>query len=128
MTPDQLVRVVRAAAVGDADAELDVDQAVAGVHGRLERAQDVDEARALNQKERHRMTETLTARGFVVTPSQANFVLVNLARPARPVYDALLQKGVIVRPFPSLPTSLRVTLGTERENDRFLTALAEVLS
>ena len=38
-----------------------------------------------------------------------------------------LKKGVIVRPFPSLPTSLRVTLGTERENDRFLVALGEVL-
>ena len=88
----------------------------------------VETARQLNQKERRRVTETLTARGLAVTPSQANFVLVDLARPARPVYDALLQKGVIVRPFPSLPTSLRVTLGTERENDRFLTALAEVLS
>jgi histidinol-phosphate aminotransferase len=44
------------------------------------------------------------------------------------VYDALLKKGVIVRPFASLPSALRVTLGTERENDRFLGALAEVLT
>ena len=41
---------------------------------------------------------------------------------------ALLKKGVIVRPFGVLPSSLRVTLGTERENDRFLNALAEVLA
>ncbi|HVY27224.1 MAG TPA: histidinol-phosphate transaminase [Polyangiaceae bacterium] len=88
----------------------------------------VQTARALNQKERTRVTETLTTRGLAVTPSQANFVLVDVQRPARAVYDALLKKGVIVRPFASLPTSLRVTLGTERENDRFLTALAEVLS
>ena len=67
-------------------------------------------------------------RGLAVTPSQANFVLVDVKRPARAVYDALLRKGVIVRPFASLPTSLRVTLGTERENDRFLGALAEVLA
>jgi histidinol-phosphate aminotransferase len=33
-----------------------------------------------------------------------------------------------VRPFGSLPTSLRVTVGTERENERFLKALSEVLS
>jgi histidinol-phosphate aminotransferase len=85
-------------------------------------------ARALNSKERLRVTEALTTRGLTVAPSQANFVLVDVKRPARPVYDALLQKGVIVRPFASLPTSLRVTLGTERENDRFLGALAEVLS
>jgi histidinol-phosphate aminotransferase len=94
----------------------------------LDDREHVEKARALNEKERRRVTETLTSRGLAVTPSQANFVLVDVARPARPVYDALLQKGVIVRPFPSLPTSLRVTLGTERENDRFLTALAEVLS
>jgi histidinol-phosphate aminotransferase len=87
----------------------------------------VQTARALNRKERQRVTETLTARGLAVVPSQANFVLVDLKRPARPVYEALLHRGVIVRPFPSLPTSLRVTLGTERENDRFLAALAEVL-
>ena len=88
----------------------------------------VETARALNRKERARVTEALTARGLAVAPSQANFVLVDVKRPARVVYDALLLKGVIVRPFASLPTSLRVTLGTERENDRFLAALWEVLT
>jgi histidinol-phosphate aminotransferase len=88
----------------------------------------VQTARALNQKERRRLTETLSARGLGVAPSQANFILVDVKRPARPVYDALLHQGVIVRPFASLPSSLRVTVGTERENDRFLAALGEVLS
>jgi len=88
----------------------------------------VSSARALNQQERARVSEALTARGLSVAPSQANFVLVDVKRPARAVYDALLKKGVIVRPFASLPTSLRVTLGTERENNRFLAALAEVLT
>jgi len=94
----------------------------------LDDAAHVETARALNQKERQRVAEALRGRGLVVAPSQANFILVDLGRPARAVYDALLQKGVIVRPFASLPTSLRVTLGTERENDRFLAALAEVLT
>jgi histidinol-phosphate aminotransferase len=85
-------------------------------------------ARSLNAKERKRLTETLSSRGLAVAPSQANFVLVDVKRPARAVYDALLKKGVIVRPFASLPSSLRVTVGTERENDRFLSALSEVLS
>jgi len=85
-------------------------------------------ARSLNQSERQRVTAALEARGLWVAPSQANFVLVDVKRPARPVYEALLKQGVIVRPFASLPTSLRVTLGTERENDRFLTALQAVLS
>ena len=94
----------------------------------LDDTDHVDTARALNKKERQRVTNALGALGLGVTPSQANFVLVDVRRPARAVYEALLRKGVIVRPFPSLPTSLRITLGTERENDRFLAALAEVLS
>lgn len=88
----------------------------------------VQTSRALNQKERRRLTESLTALGLTPAPSQANFVWVDLGRPARPVYDALLRLGVIVRPFAGLPTSLRVTVGTERENDRFLNALGQVLS
>ncbi|HKY37555.1 MAG TPA: histidinol-phosphate transaminase [Polyangiaceae bacterium] len=88
----------------------------------------VQTSRSLNGKERKRLTETLCSRGLAVAPSQANFILVDVKRPARAVYDALLRRGVIVRPFASLPSSLRVTVGTERENDRFLSALSEVLS
>jgi histidinol-phosphate aminotransferase len=88
----------------------------------------VETSRALNQRERLLMTEALTGRGLSVAPSQANFLLVDVKRPARAVYEALLQKGVIVRPFASLPTSLRVTLGTERENERFLNAIGQVLA
>jgi histidinol-phosphate aminotransferase len=86
------------------------------------------ESRALNGMERARLSEELEELGLVVTPSQANFVLVDVGRPARPVYDALLRHGVIVRPFGNLPTSLRVTAGLPRENDRFLEALRKVLA
>ena len=37
---------------------------------------------------------------------------------------ALEQRGVVVRPFSGV--GLRVTIGTPAQNDRFLTALAEV--
>ncbi len=87
----------------------------------------VEESRRMNSAERVRLTQALEGMGLAVAPSQANFILVDLARPARPVYDGLLERGVIVRPFGNLPTSLRVTCGLPRENDRFLAALAEVL-
>jgi histidinol-phosphate aminotransferase len=87
----------------------------------------VEKSRSLNQRERKRVTARLESLGLGVAPSQANFVLVDLKRPARPVYDALLRKGVIVRPFPSLPTHLRITIGTESQNERLLTALGEAL-
>ena len=85
-------------------------------------------SRTANTTERARLTRELTGMGLAVAPSQANFVLVDLGRPARPVYDKLLERGVIVRPFGNLPTSLRVTCGLPHEDDRFLSALQEVLA
>jgi len=45
-------------------------------------------------------------------------------------YDDLLRKGIIVRPVANygLPEHIRVTVGTEAENARFLQALEEVLA
>jgi histidinol-phosphate aminotransferase len=62
-------------------------------------------------------------------PSQANFLSINLGRPAGPVYDALLRQGVITRPLASyaMPNYLRVTVGTQAENTRFLDALRRCL-
>lgn len=88
----------------------------------------VQRSRSLNGAERERLARELSAMGLSVAPSQANFVLADVRRPARPVYDALLRKGVIVRPFGNLPTSLRVTVGTAIQNDRFLQAIGECLS
>jgi histidinol-phosphate aminotransferase len=94
----------------------------------LSDASHVEKSRAHNRTERARLTQTLSSMGLRVVPSQANFVYIDMGRPARPIYEALLRRGVIVRPFGALPASLRVTVGTVPENDRFLGALSEVLS
>jgi histidinol-phosphate aminotransferase len=94
----------------------------------LDDREHVAKSVALNTKERSRVIASLTKLGVQSAPSQANFVLLDVGRPARPVYDALLRRGVIVRPFATLPTSLRVTFGRPEENDRFLAALGEVLA
>jgi histidinol-phosphate aminotransferase len=61
-------------------------------------------------------------------PSSANFVLVRVGQGAK-VYDALLRRGVIVRPMDvyGFPEHLRVTVGLPEENARFLEALGAVL-
>jgi histidinol-phosphate aminotransferase len=94
----------------------------------LEDHEHVRRSREMNAAERARVGSALSRMGITVTPSQANFLFMDVGRPARPVYEALLHKGVIVRAFAPLPTQLRVTLGTPAENDRFLVALAEVLA
>ena len=94
----------------------------------LDDREHVARSRELNRRERARLTARLSEMGLAVAPSQANFLLIDLARNGRSVYDALLRLGVIVRPFASLPNSIRVTVGKPEENDRFLGALAQVLS
>lgn len=94
----------------------------------LDDVEHVRHSRELNSSERARVSAHLTAMGLSVAPSQANFVLIDVKRNGRAVYDALLRKGVIVRPFASLPSSIRVTVGKPAENERFLAALGEVLS
>ena len=94
----------------------------------LDDTEHVRQSQELNRNERERVSARLKAMGLVVTPSQANFYLVDVKQSGRAIYDALLRKGVIVRPFGSLPNSVRVTVGKPAENDRFLSALGEVLA
>ncbi len=74
------------------------------------------------------ITEGFKKLGLEWIPSAGNFVLVDMKRPAMPIYEALLRKGVIVRPVGvyELPNHLRITIGTQAENQLFLQALAEV--
>ena len=62
-------------------------------------------------------------------PSVGNFLCVDMGRPGPAVFQALLRRGVIVRPVSNygLPNFLRITIGTEQENRRLLQALREVL-
>src|SRR5690606_33517839 len=67
--------------------------------------------------------------GLSWIPSKGNFIAVDFGRDAAPINQALLQAGVIVRPVAGygMPTFLRVSIGTEQENARFLEALEQIL-
>ena len=82
--------------------------------------------------ERHRMAEALRRLpGITVYPSGANFVLIRAHGDGRAVWEALVERGVLVRDFsrwPRLDECLRITVGTAEENDRFLAALREILT
>ena len=76
-----------------------------------------------------RLCAAFASRGLSFIPSLGNFITFDAGRNALPVYEALLRQGVIVRPIANygLPNHLRVTVGTERENEVFLDALDRVL-
>lgn len=67
--------------------------------------------------------------GCEVYPSQANFLLIKIPGDAKALYEALLYRGVIVRPMTAygFQDSLRVTVGTEAENERLLIELSACL-
>ena len=74
--------------------------------------------------ERARIASRLTAAGTRVIPSAGNFLLLHVGAEARQKFEALLRRGIIVRPVANyrLPEHLRVSLGTVEQNDRFLQA------
>jgi histidinol-phosphate aminotransferase len=78
--------------------------------------------------ERARVAVALTQMGVPFTPSQANFILVHPKASGISLHERLLAEGVIVRNGGSLgcPGSLRVSIGTPKENDAFLAALTRV--
>ncbi|MHB8253941.1 MAG: histidinol-phosphate transaminase [Acidiferrobacter sp.] len=82
---------------------------------------------ALNDAERRSLRSALTAAGFLVLPSVGNFLCIEVGDAPR-IYQALLQKGVIVRPLGpyGMPHHLRVTVGRPEENARFLSALLPI--
>jgi len=104
--------------------------ALAAAAAALEDREFVAESVAVNRAGRERLATALREAGLAVIPSVANFVTVDVNQAAGPVYEGLLSRGVIVRPVGGyeLPRHLRITVGTERENQRVLEALAEVLA
>ncbi len=74
--------------------------------------------------ERGRLAAALAARGFGVTPSDANFLWVETRGPAEELVEALAARGVLVKSFHAsggrLARRVRITVGLPGENDRLL--------
>ena len=80
--------------------------------------------------ERDRIFAALQAMpGVIAFPSDANFVLFVPPTPAAEVWQALLDRGVLVRDLSNVvPNALRVTAGATHEVDLFLDSLKEALA
>jgi histidinol-phosphate aminotransferase len=81
-------------------------------------------------EERGRIETALVELGAEVWPSGSNFVLFRPPRPGDEIWQALVDRSVLVRNTASwdhLDGCLRVTVGTPMENERFLAALADIL-
>jgi histidinol-phosphate aminotransferase len=62
-------------------------------------------------------------------PTQTNFLLIDVDKDAKSVYEKMLRQGVIVRAMTAYgyPNYIRVTVGLPEENERFIMSLGKVL-
>lgn len=102
--------------------------AAAAAEAALDDAEFLERVRKTVWMGKRMMYRALEQLGVRYVPTEANFVLIDVRRPAKEVADALLQKGVIVRPCEpfGLPTHLRVDISTPENIEWFITALKEV--
>jgi histidinol-phosphate aminotransferase len=99
--------------------------AIAAIHHRVEAAQLLD---AIREQRDRISAELATIPGTTVYPSEANFVLFVPAGDATALWQALADRGVLVRDMTAIvPGALRVTAGSEHETDLFLGALKKAL-
>ncbi|MDR3089237.1 MAG: histidinol-phosphate transaminase [Desulfobulbaceae bacterium] len=82
-----------------------------------------------NRNGRRFLVERLSRLGCDPLPSETNFIFFDIHADADRLYEAMLGKGVIIRSMRAYghPSCLRVTVGTEAENKRFLAAIEECL-
>ena len=87
-------------------------------------------SKQVNSQGLQQLADGLQSLGLAFIPSVGNFICCDLARPVLPVYQALLEQGVIVRPVENyqLPGYIRITAGTQPEIQFFLDVLKKVMS
>ncbi len=90
----------------------------------------LQKSQQLNCQGMKQLTDAFTSLGLSWIPSSGNFVSVDVKREGLPIYEALLSKGVIVRPIANyeMPNHLRISIGLREENQFFIDALTAVIN
>jgi len=89
----------------------------------------VQHERSLNRAAKEYTLRFFESAGFKGTPSETNFIMVDIRRDSRTFRDACRTRGVhIGRPFPPLTTHARISIGTIDEMHRAVDVFREVLA
>jgi histidinol-phosphate aminotransferase len=101
----------------------------AGAIAALDDTEHVMRTRTNNFNGRAFLEMGLRNLGLSFIPSSANFILVKVGN-GQHVFEALQNQGVITRPMGGyqLPEFIRISVGTQQENERCLRALENVLA
>ena len=103
--------------------------AVAGATASLNNPQLVPERRRINATIRQQTFQWLDRNGYVYIPSESNCFLLDTKRPGQSVRAAMAKENVMIgRVWPSMPTWVRITVGTAEEMSRFQSAFQKVMN
>ncbi|NMB45537.1 MAG: histidinol-phosphate transaminase [Firmicutes bacterium] len=100
-----------------------------GALAALEDEKHVRESRELNESGKAWLYQELSRLGLEYVPTQTNFIFFNLQQDSQEIYEKLLDQGVIARSGAIFGCAnwLRITIGTEAQNRRFVEALEKAL-
>jgi histidinol-phosphate aminotransferase len=102
---------------------------LAGGTAALQDQQWLQETRAKIIATRARLAAGVAELGYLVPPSQANFVWCEGGPPAGDVYNALRDRDILVRlmRYPGREPALRITVGTDSQIDALLDSLGKIV-
>jgi histidinol-phosphate aminotransferase len=103
--------------------------ALAAAEASLKDQDYINSARLLNRQGHSQLSKGLQNLGLEVLPSYTNFLCVDLKSPSWSIYQELLLCGISVRPLYDygLSSFLRVSIGTDKQNQFFLSTLEKIL-
>ena len=104
--------------------------ALAGAEAALADEDFYEKTIRLTREGKQYLMEGVARLGCRSYPSQTNFFLIDVNGDATVLYESMLKKGVIIRSMKAYgyPGFIRINVGTESENERFLKALEESLA
>ena len=104
--------------------------ALAGATAAIEDEEYFEQSRQAVIRSRQALVQRLTALGFEVLPSAANFVFArHPAHTGESLASNLRARNILVRHFnkPRIADFLRITVGTDVQSEKLLNALGEIL-
>jgi histidinol-phosphate aminotransferase len=95
----------------------------------LDDIEHVAKSVAMNKAGKAFLQASFDDMGLDSIPTMGNFISVNVRQNGKALYEKLLTHGVIVRPVANyaMPEYLRITIGTEQQNQRFIKALKQCI-
>jgi histidinol-phosphate aminotransferase len=95
----------------------------------LQDDEHVAQSVSMNNAGKAFLQQAFETMGLDYLPTMGNFISVNVRQDGMSLYQKLLEQGVIVRPVANydMPEYLRVTIGTQPQNERFIETLKKCL-